>query len=323
MSGSDEDRTIADWRKDSRFYRRRPGIGWLLALIAVPLLLALIGWGVSDRSAGGVDRALPSVPPSAAPTADAGGRFGAMSIVRTGNGFTMTGELPDEGLKTSLPATIRQAMPGANVVDDLTVTPGVKAPEIAGLGSLFGSALEIPGFGAKLVGDTVTLTGTAPSQEAKAAAESAAKVTWPNVPVVNDIRVTGASAPAQAPGAGGTCSTLQADINGLLTTPITFDTAGSTLTPGSQRLVGRIADKVKACPGVKLTVTGYTDNTGSDSINVPLSAGRAKSVADQLVSDGVAASGVTSSGAGAANPVADNGTLAGRAQNRRVEITVG
>jgi peptidoglycan-binding protein ArfA len=242
-----------------------------------------------------------------------------MSIVRTGNGFTMTGELPDEGLKTSLPTTIRQAMPGANVVDDLTVKPGVKVPEIAGLGSLFGSALEIPGFGAKLVGDTVTLTGTAPSEDAKAAAESAATATWPNVPVANDIRVAGASGPAPA----GTCSTLQADITGLLKTPITFDTAGSTLAPGSQRLVGRIADKVKACPGVKLTVTGYTDNVGSDSINVPLSAGRAKSVADQLVSDGVAASGVTSSGAGAANPVADNGTLAGRAQNRRVEITVG
>ena len=86
--------------------------------------------------------------------------------------------------------------------------------------------------------------------------------------------------------------------------------------------MAQIADRAKACPDAKLAVTGYTDNTGGDAVNAPLSARRAKSVADGLVSDGVAAAGVTSSGAGAANPVADNGTPAGRAKNRRVEIIV-
>ena len=45
MPGSDDDRTVSDWRTETRFYRRSPGIGWLLALLAVPLLIALIGWG--------------------------------------------------------------------------------------------------------------------------------------------------------------------------------------------------------------------------------------------------------------------------------------
>jgi peptidoglycan-binding protein ArfA len=335
MSGSDEDRTIADWRTDSRVYRRKPGIGWLLALIAVPLLLALIGWGASDHSSPTAELALPSVAPSATlavpaapatgpPAADASGRFGAMSIVRTANGFTLAGEVPDAALKTSLPETIRQALPGAVIGDELTVKAGVKAPQIGGLGALFGSAAEIPGFSAKLVGDTVTLTGTADSEEAKASAESAAKETWPNVAVVNDIQVTGAPAPA-SPGPAapvGACSTLQADITALLKTPINFDTDGSSVAPGSRQLIARVADKVKACPDAKIAVIGHTDDTGNDAINVPLSAGRAKSVAGVLVSDGVAAQSVTSSGQGAANPVADNATPAGRAQNRRVEITV-
>jgi peptidoglycan-binding protein ArfA len=101
-----------------------------------------------------------------------------------------------------------------------------------------------------------------------------------------------------------------------LRTPITFDTNGFTLQPSSTRLLGQIADEIKACPGTKITVVGYTDDRGADAVNVPLSASRAKSVADALVSDGVA--GVTSRGAGAAKPVDGNDTPAGRAQNRIV-----
>ena len=66
---------------------------------------------------------------------------------------------------------------------------------------------------------------------------------------------------------------------------------------------------------------GYTDNTGNDAINVPLSGNRAKSVAD-LVSQGVAGNTVTSQGFGSADPIASNDTPDGRAQNRRVEIAV-
>ncbi|MET0474849.1 MAG: OmpA family protein [Mycobacterium sp.] len=317
-----------------RFYRRPPGIGWVVALVTVPLLLALIGWAASNGSRETVGFATPSVDAGASPTtvssstlppAAPGARFGAMSIVRSGNGFTLTGELPDASLKASLAESLQQAMPGAKIVDQLTVKPGVRGPEFAGLGGLFGAALDIPGFSAKFDGDTVTLTGTASSLVAKASAESAATATWPNVTVANDIQVvTGSAAPAAPPPApAGVCATLQADVDGLLKSPITFDTNGFSLTPDSGRLVGQVADRIKACPGTKITVVGYTDDSGSAGVNVPLSASRAKSVADALISDGVAASVVTSRGAGSANPAAGNDTPAGRAKNRRVEITVG
>ena len=112
-----------------------------------------------------------------------------MSIVRTATGFTVTGEVPDESLKTELPDTLRQAMPGAKIVDQLTVKPGVTAPEFAGLGALFGVAMDVQGFAVKLVGDTATLTGSAKTEAAKTAAETAVTETWPNVNVANDIRV--------------------------------------------------------------------------------------------------------------------------------------
>jgi peptidoglycan-binding protein ArfA len=300
-----------------------------VAAVAVPLLLALIGWGAAHRSERNADVAAPPAPPAAtsaasstAQAASAAAHFGAMSITRTGNGFSLAGEVPDQGLKTMLPDSIRQAMPGAVIADDLTVKPGVTAPDFGGLGGLFGAAVDIRGFRADLVGDTVTLTGTASSAEDKAAAESSAKATWPKALLVNDIQVTGASAssPPPAPVAGGSC---KANVSALLKTSITFDTNGSALGSNTQRQLAQIAATAKACPAAKFTVTGFTDDTGTDAINVPLSTSRAEAVANALVSDGITASSVTTSGAGAAHPVADNGTPAGRAQNRRVEIAVG
>lgn len=87
-------------------------------------------------------------------------------------------------------------------------------------------------------------------------------------------------------------------------------------------MLNPVADKLKSCSDFSVVVSGYTDNTGDDAINIPLSANRAKSVADYLVSQGVVGDFVTSTGLGSANPIADNNTPDGRAQNRRVEITV-
>jgi peptidoglycan-binding protein ArfA len=345
MSGSDEDRTITDWRTEWRLYRRKPGLGWILALIAIPVLLALIGLGTLTGSKKDLDLAVPSVPASATltvpsgpsmkgpamtgPGVDAPGvGFAPFSILRGGNSFTLGGELPDEDMKKSLSESVKLALPGASVIDDLTVRPGVKPPDFAKLGGLFGASIDIPDFSLKLVGDTITLTGTAPTEDVKTEVEAAAADTWPNVKIINDIRVTAASAttppparPASAP-SGGTCATLQADITALLRTPINSTTDGFALAADSPHFMSQIAQKVKACPNAKLAVIGHTDNTGNDAINVPLSAIRAKSVADALVSDGVASVEVTSRGAGSAEPVAGNDTAAGRAQNRRVEITV-
>ena len=69
-----------------------------------------------------------------------------------------------------------------------------------------------------------------------------------------------------------------------------------------------------------LAVVGYTDNRGKEAANQVLSRERAESVKAYLTGKGVAASRITTDGKGSANPVGDNETAAGRAQNRRVEI---
>jgi peptidoglycan-binding protein ArfA len=224
VSGSEEDRPVSDWRTESRFYRRKPGAAWLLAFLAIPALLALIGWGGLDRVNRSGELAMPRVepsatlsvpanPPSATGTAAPMGGFPPWSITRNGNGLTLAGELPDEETKSRWIDVIKQVMPGSVIDDKLTITPGVATPDAAALGGLFFAIASVPDFDLKLDADTVTLTGTAPAEDVKASAEEYAKASWPNVKVINNIQVVASSptgtatapppAPAPTPGPGG------------------------------------------------------------------------------------------------------------------------
>lgn len=85
---------------------------------------------------------------------------------------------------------------------------------------------------------------------------------------------------------------------------------------------GRRTAAGAALGGAAGAIVDHTDNTGSDSINDPLSMERAARTRDYLVTRGVASGRFTVDGRGSREPVASNNTAAGRAKNRRVEIFV-
>jgi outer membrane protein OmpA-like peptidoglycan-associated protein len=103
-----------------------------------------------------------------------------------------------------------------------------------------------------------------------------------------------------------------------------FDTGKSTIKPVSFSLLNEVATVLKAYPQIKkVQVEGHTDDRGNDDSNLKLSKDRAKSVLDYLVQKGgVEASRLVSEGFGETQPVADNATEAGRAQNRRVVFKI-
>jgi OOP family OmpA-OmpF porin len=102
-----------------------------------------------------------------------------------------------------------------------------------------------------------------------------------------------------------------------------FDVGSSTLKPAGRSSLDDAATRLKAVTALEsVSITGHTDNAGSAASNQTLSERRAQAVKDYLVSKGVDGSKISVSGQGASNPVADNSTAAGRAQNRRVEIEV-
>lgn len=101
-----------------------------------------------------------------------------------------------------------------------------------------------------------------------------------------------------------------------------FETNSPELKPESQEQLQNIADIMKAYPRVDLLLAGYTDNTGTDEINMQLSQQRADSVKQELVTLGVPAARLIAKGFGSTNPVAPNDSDENRAKNRRIEIQV-
>jgi OmpA-OmpF porin, OOP family len=101
-----------------------------------------------------------------------------------------------------------------------------------------------------------------------------------------------------------------------------FDTGAATLQPASQEQLGNVASILKAYPNVKVTIGGYTDNTGDPAANLQLSQQRADNVMAELTRLGVDPSRMTAKGYGQDHPIADNSTDEGRQQNRRISLHV-
>lgn len=103
---------------------------------------------------------------------------------------------------------------------------------------------------------------------------------------------------------------------------ILFQTNSSTLSNTAQSSLSMFAQSLLNNPDTDIQIQGYTDSTGNDNINIPLSENRARSVYNYLLSNGVAANRMTYFGLGASNPIASNATPQGRAENRRVEVYI-
>lgn len=110
------------------------------------------------------------------------------------------------------------------------------------------------------------------------------------------------------------------DTDGRVALHINFDVDKATLRPGAQPVVAEIGKLLAADPSLSLSIEGHTDNTGNREHNQTLSTARARSVLGALVGLGVDPARLSSKGFGQDKPVADNGTDAGRAENRRVEL---
>ncbi|MBO5185652.1 MAG: OmpA family protein [Prevotella sp.] len=117
------------------------------------------------------------------------------------------------------------------------------------------------------------------------------------------------------------------DKNGLPAVKVTFDsgilfaTNKADLNTAAKNSLASFAKVLNEYKDCDVAIYGHTDNTGTDAINQPLSVNRANSVSNYLKSCGVSATQIKSvEGQGSSNPVADNSTVEGRKQNRRVEV---
>ncbi|MEO8794572.1 MAG: OmpA family protein [Daejeonella sp.] len=103
---------------------------------------------------------------------------------------------------------------------------------------------------------------------------------------------------------------------------ILFDVDQSQLKTAARSNIESLATSMKNNLETNILIIGHTDNTGSDAYNERLSNRRAEAVKAYTVSQGISTGRLTTQGRGEAEPIADNTTIEGRAQNRRVEIVI-
>jgi outer membrane protein OmpA-like peptidoglycan-associated protein len=115
------------------------------------------------------------------------------------------------------------------------------------------------------------------------------------------------------------------DVRGeVITLPgsLLFQTGKSELSQSARARLDTVAVALKRAPDKVIVVEGYTDDTGNDAVNLPLSKARAEEVRGYLISRGVPEGKIVAKGFGPTRPIASNKTVEGRATNRRVEIVV-
>ena len=103
---------------------------------------------------------------------------------------------------------------------------------------------------------------------------------------------------------------------------VTFATGSSVVKPEFDAVLGSVAVVVKEFDKTLLEVTGHTDSTGSEGLNMQLSESRARSVSNALQRNGVAVGRVLTQGFGESRPISTNDTNDGRQANRRVELVL-
>ncbi|MBI5547698.1 MAG: OmpA family protein [Deltaproteobacteria bacterium] len=103
---------------------------------------------------------------------------------------------------------------------------------------------------------------------------------------------------------------------------INFEQGKATIQKGSYGKLDQAVKVLKEFSGVRLEISGHTDDSGPREVNLKLSQDRAQAVKDYLVSKGIDAGRLTARGAGPDEPVVDNKTPANRAKNRRIEFKV-
>jgi outer membrane protein OmpA-like peptidoglycan-associated protein len=112
------------------------------------------------------------------------------------------------------------------------------------------------------------------------------------------------------------------EVSIILSSDVLFATGSSDLNSDAEEILAQVATEIDDASSSAVSIDGYADNTGNESINVPLSQERAESV-ESALSDLITRSGIEfeTNGHGSSDPIATNDTEEGRERNRRVSVT--
>ena len=231
--------------------------------------------------------------------------------------LTLTGDVPDNNVRTAIVAASSRKFFSEKVVDNLKTSLGAPSgfanavvPALGALSRLSTGTLVVSDREVKLSGDA--LYDAAPGQ-------LRANLTR-DLPQGFQLKADVSVKPAAAPVDATVCQQLFTEV--LAKGTIRFESGRSSLDSDSAGLLDHLVETALRCPATKIDVAGHTDADGEVAVNQALSEKRAQAVVDYLVKAGLPAGRFTAIGYGSTQPVADNDTDEGKARNRRIEFIV-
>lgn len=226
------------------------------------------------------------------------------STVRT---EVVTVTVPVSAATTTAPAT---SLPVTTTVPS-TTAPTTVPPTTTTLATPTGEIIPV---GGRLVDGVLMVAGSLPSAEAVSAASVRAVGL-----LAADKVVVGYVADPRVP-AGDVSPLANAVVS--VAEPIRFSTGGTEPTEASRAILDQVISLMTKAPASFVVVNSYTDDEGDELRNVGLAKQRIDVVTALFEAAGIAPSRVIPSARGEQNPVADNATPEGRAENRRIELTI-
>ncbi|MDY3330438.1 MAG: OmpA family protein [Pelistega sp.] len=313
---------------------------WLTA--GAVLLAALLG--IKSCSNNSTETTTPATPAAettapatpAAPTAPVAEEvkttdgLGNLSWLKTDKDFTLSGTVQNEDLKSKIADAFSGLAGGLPVVNNLVVDAKAGKFSFDNFAGLADAFKAFPGVNGSFADKAFNLVGKVASDAEKTSLVDKVKGILGSLFSVNADNVT-----VEAPAAAATPATEPTQATAAAEEPeaeviadmsldkldlnIVFDTGSSEIKQRYNRRLNAFAHYlVENKRGGE--IAGYTDNVGDAAANQKLSEERANSVRNYLIAQGVPAESLVAVGYGQEEPIADNGTAEGRAQNRRIEF---
>jgi outer membrane protein OmpA-like peptidoglycan-associated protein len=227
----------------------------------------------------------------------------------SGNLLTLRGRVPNQESVSAIADAARRLHPGATITNSLRIGEVAGASWLESIGGLLDVVTRLDPWTIEVSDGEVTITGLSADPDLVNAIEVlAAEVVAGQLAVNTEVELDPRAVALQ----------LSQLFEGLAT----FVPGESTLSPVGRSALDEAARIIQAHSGIRLIVAAHTDSQGDSDALLLLSAQRAEAAVAYLVSAGVAEERLTAIGYGDAQPVADNATEEGRAQNRRIEFLV-
>lgn len=262
----------------------------------------------------------------------------SLSVSTEADSFNISGVVANDATKESILTTLNSIVGSDKVNGDIFVDATAKdAGWQEKLSEILPVLKDLPGARLKFDGNDISLDGVLEqgmidglmeklkgifgSGDFNISSQAVALAPTPEVLDEGDATETDENALKNMVTSGTV--TGESLVSALNVAGINFATGSFNITTKSMTVLSDAAEAIKLAPAdIQIQVGGHTDNTGSSQINSTLSGQRAQAVVDALVGMGVEASKLSAKGFGDSQPVADNNSEEGRAQNRRMEFTL-